>query len=371
MAYWTRRRDGAVKAFEWKNGKQVSIARARLRHLDAQPGEVVDRFIASLNPIKPTITLTDDKLTSRVEEFEKYEAAPERGLDPYTISTRKACLLQHVVPYFLERGLPDPRDWSAQTAGLLPYFRSKNLTDEVVKRSNTALLRFWKWMREEGYVDTAMLLALRNPRKRSQPTPLQFTVTPEQVLAHQGFGEIEFMALCGFFFSLRPQETLALTKRDFLAGTAATQLECCKVMARNELYGRLAVNVNKQHSKSKNQVDAEPKGGSKGWVSCFNVSAATRIVALIKELAPDRTDTEPIVRFSVDYNTHRWSQHGIPGIKLKDLRRASIYWLGHYTDLGLIPLRNHARHKDIETTALYLRRPEDKVVSTDELDLDA
>ncbi len=56
---------------------------------------------------------------------------------------------------------------------------------------------------------------------------------------------------------------------------------------------------------------------------------------------------------------------------MKDLRRASIYWLGHHTNIGIIELKSHARHKRVDTTALYLRRPEEQIDELDALDLDA
>ena len=48
---------------------------------------------------------------------------------------------------------------------------------------------------------------------------------------------------------------------------------------------------------------------------------------------------------------------GYPGMTLKDLRRASLYWLGHYSSVDLVALKNHARHRNVETTSLYTRRP--------------
>jgi hypothetical protein len=67
-----------------------------------------------------------------------------------------------------------------------------------------------------------------------------------------------------------------------------------------------------------------------------------------------------------------WSKSGIKDIALKDLRRASLYWLGHYTNITLVGLQSHARHADPKTTALYYRRPDEEFEgSLDELDLDA
>jgi integrase len=64
----------------------------------------------------------------------------------------------------------------------------------------------------------------------------------------------------------------------------------------------------------------------------------------------------------------------VDGITLKDLRRASLYHLGHHTAFSgeLTLLMKHARHKEPQTTMLYLRRPdEDGPPKVDELDFSA
>ncbi len=68
-----------------------------------------------------------------------------------------------------------------------------------------------------------------------------------------------------------------------------------------------------------------------------------------------------------------WKKAGINKITLKDLRRASLYWLGHYSELNFVDLKNHARHSQPSTTPLYVRRPEEAFdeVGGAMLDLDA
>ncbi len=44
----------------------------------------------------------------------------------------------------------------------------------------------------------------------------------------------------------------------------------------------------------------------------------------------------------------------------KDLRRASLYWLGHNTSITLIQMMKHARQKSEKSLQLYLRRPEEQ-----------
>jgi hypothetical protein len=55
----------------------------------------------------------------------------------------------------------------------------------------------------------------------------------------------------------------------------------------------------------------------------------------------------------------------------KDLRRASLYWLGHETQISLLQLMKHARHSSTETTLKYLRRPAESLEEWSVLDLEA
>jgi integrase len=158
--------------------------------------------------------------------------------------------------------------------------------------------------------------------------------------------------LIAYFFSLRPQEVMALEKRDFATGSKALSFECSRAMVNAGLDGCLVVNVVKQNSKIVGISD--PKRSSRGVVACFNGEARRLILTALERAEPGR-----LFPFCVDHYYHLWARYGIPGITLKDMRRASIYWLAHYTSLSLPALRNHARHSSIETTGIYTRRPEE------------
>jgi integrase len=203
----------------------------------------------------------------------------------------------------------------------------------------------------------------------SKKTPLLLALKPEEILAYNPTRpDLRLFALLGYFFSLRPQEVVALTPRDFAAGTEAAMKECAKVMAKAGMYTRLSVHITKQRSSGKIKT---PKAGSIGWVSCFQESAAREIIKLIFGKPAD----EPLFANQMDWYYKLWRREGIPQSTVKDLRRASLYHLGHYSELGgqtPVGLMNHARHKHIQTTMLYCRRPEEW--SKDDwkaLDLDA
>lgn len=372
MAFWSRDKANKVRIYVYENNKQSRVPREKYSHLDFQPDEVVEQFIKENFGSKPKTTpTTDHHLNSLIEQFADYEL--KKGLNPSTVKNRTACLKKHIIPFFLQLTPPskEPAEWPFRCVKLLEHMQSQSLSYDSIIRSNVALNSFWNWLQDEGLVDRNINLRLRKPRPPVKETVLKYSLTPQQVISfaeNHTSPELAFLALTGYFFSLRTQETLALTRADFRAGTLASQLECSKVMRESNLFDRLAVNISKQNSKGLKSKTAKPKAGSKGWVSCFDAKAAKLIVELIKKLDKG---LETLIPLSVDYNIKLWRKNGIPNITLKDLRRASIYWLGHHTKLGIIELKSHARHNKTDTTALYLRRAEEKLDVLDDLDLDA
>jgi integrase len=161
------------------------------------------------------------------------------------------------------------------------------------------------------------------------------------------------MGLLGYFFSLRPQETVALEKYDFALGLKVLSFEASRTMILAGMDGGLTVVINKQFSKGLGVCS--PKSMSAGVVACFNADARVEV-----QRALEATEGDRLFPLSLDHYYHLWARYGIPGITLKDLRRASIYWLAHYSKLPLAALRNHARHRSIETTGLYTRRPDEE-----------
>jgi len=368
--FWQRRPDGRVYIYARADGRTRTLPRAQSKHLDSQPDEVVRVFVDSIRPrLAQERPVSDEGLTDLVARYRDFLV--DCRLDANTIYNKTSPLLLHVIPFFITQAPPllDPMQWKLSAPKLLQALRSKGLTDSVIQRTNGAFRGFWRWLREEGLVLADAELLLRSPRNESRSTPLQFTLTPADVLAFARTAEPEigFIALLGFFFSLRPQEVFAVTKGNFRAGSKAAELECCKVMQHNNLFCRLAVHVTKQLSKTTGALK-EPKAHSKGWVACFDEDAARLVLAYLQSV--DDVSARA-TRFTVHYQTARWRRQGMPGITLKDLRRASIYWLGHYSGMGLTELRNHARHTKSTTTDLYTRRPADPGTDYFDLDLDA
>lgn len=373
--YWQRRSNNRVYIYGWSNGRQHALPRDASRHLDALSDEEVDAYVRTHWPTPPrqrTVRRTSHPTLDRyVEGFLAHAA--DKGLNPATVSMKRLALVDHVLPYFLGHEPPfvDPNDWPQRSAKLLEHLKAKGVSAHEILRCNTSLSGLWGWLQDEGIVPAWTTVRLRRPRMVAAPTPLKYTLRPETVVefAAKAEPEIAFMALAGFFFSLRTQELFGLTRADFRGGSHVEVLECAKVMRKAGLYDRLVVHITKQYAKSTGDRAAPPKNHSKGWVACFNEAAARQLVALVAQLAETR-GSGTLVRFTPDYNLARWGRSGIRGVTLKDLRRASIYWLGHHTSMDLIELRSHARHRKVETTALYLRRPEEFLDELDALDLD-
>lgn len=331
-----------------KDNKLITIPRHEIRHLDGESDEVVQAAIVRFKALydvktkRPDLITCHSELEAKIEEYVQWKL--QNGLDPLTARQQKTLLIKGG-SYM---GWPLSA-WQERALGFEDWARS-TLSSWTSNRCKIYLRAFWKWCVEGGLV--AGELYVRAPKnKKPVFTPLKRTYTPNEVHDWK-FSDpaLELIALLGYFFSLRPQEMLALRVDDFSAGSAAEDLECCKVMKEYGLYSKFAVRVEKQKdtlSKNKN-----PKSESFGWVACFDEKAAKRIVALLKTYDPEK----PIFPYTVGHYIKQWRSFELG--KMKDVRRASIYWLGHHTKFQPIPLKNHARHKKLDTTLLYCRRPE-------------
>lgn len=378
MAYWNRKTikgRSYVYVYTRKGGRQSQVKPRRLyKHLDAAPDHNIEAWVRQweVQYESPRVTPDhvlhhDDTLTRYIADYRTFLKDTQQ-LAPGTYQKYASLLTRFAVPYFLSQDTPlrDPQQWPGISVRLLDYLQAKQLSPALISEINLALRGFYAWLRDEGIVQTDVALRLRNARRRDERTPLQHTLDPEQVLrfvASQS-REVQILALCGYFFSLRPQETFGLKPSDFVAGTRATEKDCGRAMSAADLYSRLAVNVTRQRT-STGQLPA-PKAYSRGYVSCFDEKAAAKIVEILN--ASKSMDTAFFARDNrAMFRVWKAAVEGdevFKDLTLKDLRRASIYWLGHFTSLTPIQVMKHARHKEFETTSLYLRRPEEEMEPT-------
>ena len=374
MAYWQRRSNGRIFVYVFKDGKPNALPRKQVMQLDGEPDCNVDHWVNNYSRIiekRPDKTPppTDAQLNKYVADYLAYLASRKKAYS--TLAYLRHALTYQIIPYFLnnEPPLKDPQQWPAKSIKLLEHLQNQKLSENQILRANTALRGFWQYFCDEGIIQNGLDIRIRRPVINQKVTPLKFTLTPGAVLDYvhkTADKELKLMALLGYFFSLRTQEIFALRKSDFRAGSQARDLECCRVLDRFQLYSKLSVHITRQRSCYAG-VFSDPKSDSRGWVGCFDERAAKLIVELLN---PYSNQISPLIRFLPDHNIKRWRKSGINGITLKDLRRASLYWLGHYTGMGVVELKNHARHSMIDTTSLYLRRPEEQLEQVDTLDLE-
>lgn len=353
MAYWYRKAKKYVTVYfeHPETGVQVQLKRKFTKHLDRADDAFIESWVeewARLNEAhearRDTIGATPEQVNAFKAFFLHLEQEEERA--PNTVRSYKRWL-RWATAYFREEPLSN---WHETSKGFGAWLMSEmNVSESETKSANRAIAKFWRWAENEELDGVEGVLRVKGGKKRYRPTPLKKTMTPNEALslAWRAPSPFNLMVLMGYFFSLRPQEVFALTPDNFSAGSEAAALECGLVMNQHGQYSKLAYYVEKQ--KTDNGKLEDPKAYSVGWVACFDERAARMVMQLLEnfESFPKKPN-----RY---YNM--WTECKASSLTFKDLRRASVYWLGHYTTIPIGALKNHARHESITTTQLYMRRP--------------
>lgn len=366
--FWYRK-NGRVYIYTRIDGRQVQVPRQKYRHLDAALDEEIEGWVrqhgGAVGPDR--IVLGDDTLGRRLAKYRTYLYSKGRGLDPATADNQWGVIQNYVLPYFVrEKGLKDPVTWPTQSYGLFPWMFVRGKSPSLVRETGLALRNLWKWLRfSERVVPAEAILPLETIRGLAKrETPLKKLISPLPVLRfleRTKDPRVRLLVLLSYFFSLRPQETFAVRRGDFLVGAAARKETASKAMKRAGRFADLLVFVERQRNPRVKEKD--PKDHSFGWVACFSRLAAVHLISLLNECSddPDAPLLEGDVRSLYDEWVEARKGTVLDGVTLKDLRRASIHWLGHGPMSGsAIDLRNHARHKDMETTLRYMRTPRRK-----------
>lgn len=284
------------------------------------------------------------------------ERALLRNLSGSTKSDEKSRFWRHIVPYFVTKhGAKDLLQWDP----LVPDFTTHLMTEDKleinqIKKVLGLLARFGRYLAARRLIP-APWSPLLPTLGRAQPTPLKFTLTPEQVLdfAKNQPPSIALMALLGFFASLSPGETFALEKSDFLTGQAAKS--AARTYTRFTKYGLgsgLTVHVSKA-LKATGTI-AEPKTSYRhAYVNVWHPDAAVALAKLLKDCPDGRlfkgTRTKLFAAWAIDGEKL--------GATLHDLRRASALYLGRTKLVELLLLQDHMRHGDVKMTMVYTRNP--------------
>ena len=377
MAFWQRRNNNRIYVYTYKDGKQAALSRSLTKHLDVEPDYNIDTWVKQYSEQhegkKRDLEdyLTNKNLEKLLEQFCIYLETQKRSSG--TIWAYRNYLPRYVFPYFLEQELTDPNHWVESSSKLTEHLLLKDLTPGIVHRCILCTKKFYRWLQEERIVTNPYNLFLRNPIQHQKSTPSKKSLTPVDIIKFASKIDVEddikLLTLIGYFFSLRPQETFALLKTDFRAGSPVSMLKSTSGMLKAGLYTKFAVNIAKQ--KRRKEI-VPPKSFSIGWVNCFDETAAKMIVELLKKY-----ESDVLFPLTPDRYFKRWKDEGIgvllkTTVTLKDLRRTSLWYLGHSTNLDIVHLREHARHQDIKTTQLYLRTPEETLErSSNYLDLES
>jgi integrase len=368
-----------VFVYYFEGGQVKQVPRAATKELDGQSDENIRywmRWYASEKGYahgERSAPQSHPKLERLAEDFAIW-LSKEEGNAEKTVQGYLRDLREYVFPYFLSCNPVlghDPNSWAQYSSKMRSAFEADGMSKNSIRTCNTALRRFWTYLHEERLILQGLDLYIRNPKGFHNQTPLKVTLDPDAVLA---FGRdvtkeplARFMALVGYFFSLRPQELFAIERKYFKAGSSDSGYECVKSLRKFGFNPKLLYYVEMQESD--NGVKGDPKKSATGWVACFNSEAERLIVELLKDM--------PSFGASLPARNHiyypYWKKKGLSGFTLKDLRRASLYWLGHHTDLPPLVIQKHARHKDFTSTQKYLRRPDEGFdgPAGDDLDLDA
>lgn len=380
MAFWNRRPQGYVYVYSYnpKTGKQQTLRRSITNKLDDLTDREIDEWVQKWSD-------ENEKMRPRVEakshsaEVDRHitdwaHYLESRGLHRNTITGHVSRMNRFVAPFFT--GLPLD-DWPKRSIKLLAHLQELELGTRLIQQCNGALRKFYQWAGEEDIIRSGYEIKLRNPVFVKPPTPLKRIVFPTEVLEFAENADkpkhVRMFALLSYFLALRPQEVFAAMPQHFKAGMSVRELECSKTIGTLkpldekqafDFFDRLVIYVHEQKDGS-GKID-ECKKGSNGWVNCFSERAARAVVQLLKEM--------PAGRRVGKYNNRRlysdWKEHGIKDCTIKDMRRSSLYWLGHHTSIQPMQLQKFARHSDIKTTMIYMRRPEDKLKAQTGLELD-
>lgn len=367
MAYWKRYNNGRLRI--WDKFKK-SVPRKLYRHLDTAPEHAIISWVATYEKQYEGKAWTPDRIppSEWVTVLDAYcnYLLVRQGRDRITVQQYKGYIKNYTFEYFLQQNPParDLTDWPGTSINLVDYMEKAGVTPSVINRTLICTRRFWQWLVMHRHVHAD--LPLLPYTLKEQDTPLKALKTPSEVLEFvKGVEdkEVKVMAILGYFCSLRPQETFSAKTLKYAAGPAAEKLECSRIMKEAGLFGRLAIFLSSQVDKFGNVKQLKTKA-SGGWVSCFDKEAAELLAEVLRD--GGNLFTKPN-----KYYYKLWKEIGLPGVSLKDLRRASLYHLGHNTRLADNPLnvQKHARHKNLTTTQKYMRRPDEQVMTTNLADL--
>lgn len=290
----------------------------------------------------------------------------------------------YIEPYFVgDRRARDVRLWCMFVADFPTWLGNSKLQTNQQKKVINLARRFGEFLTRHRKIPERwwFMLPVDNC---SAVTPLSAELTPDDALKFAASApcRAQLLLLLGYFASLRPEESFALQKRDFLTGDKARSLARTHArFASAGLGSGLSIAITKAHKKDR-QISEPKTRSSRAVVNIWNGDAARMIAERLRELPdgwlfPSKNEGRPLGRealfsywFKYGLKTKADGQEGEALMTMHDLRRASCLYLGRTLDLPVTLLQEHMRHSDIKTTMLYMRRPEVKFAAPEEQNWD-
>ncbi len=371
MAGWYRRKNGTISIRSYSGGREVAVIGPEVKALKDKPDAEIQRWVENWevenncvpktrNRKKSTATWTP-KLAKLLKEYQK-ERAMEEKVARKTLAEELGVFENYIFPFFLQvHGRNDPARWDEVGFGFRGWLtETTSLEVRTKKQIIEALNRFGAYLKEVGAIDQAW--KYKTPKtghsRTDRKTPLELAIKPEDIFAAVKLvtaPEWKLSLLVGYFAVLRPEEVLALTKEDFLTGALAVkESQTYLRLQKKSLDSKLAVKITKALVEGK-KVGPPKNYNSNGIVTIWNKDAALQIAAILKEW-PDDT---PFFTFCKTYLFKIHSEKVRPhiGVTMHDLRRAGGLYLGRTLEVEPWLLQDVMRHKDLDTTMLYTRRP--------------
>lgn len=361
-------RDGGrviVQLYDPETRGPKKITRNLTKHLDNAGDDDIEKWIdlyISENRRQATRTLErvlmqNDEALTLFRSFIS-ERAALRNLQGTTVEEEQRRFDLHIAPFFVrERKQKDVRIWEYHIPHLAQYLIDEgHLKTNQIKKVLAVLVRFSKYLTLHNIISKPWTPILPTANKQA-PTPLEFDIKPEDVFSFckTASDRCALMALLGYFGSLRPEETFAITESDFYTAPQAYELALTYPRFKKHGLGSgLSLHVNK--ALKKGGVQGVPKNHfSHGYVNIWSQQAANTLAKLLP-----RFQNRPLCDGrSRDTLFKYWQRHGKSRLKvtLHDLRRASGVYLGRTLDLPIFLLQDHLRHGDQASTEAYTRKP--------------
>ena len=350
--------------YDPKRQKTLQIPRKDTRHLDGLPIDQVQAWVTEFEKshglekdrIKRVRLDREDDLQQWWEAYQS-DRADNKEVGEKTLTSENRLWEGYILPFFIKKHqLKKPSEWYPFIPDFHMYLKKTPIGKDHQKSVLWTLERFSKYLVYQRIL--VYPFAVNTPRaNKRKDTPLPRKLEPKEVLdfaRKQDNPTIALFALLGYFASLRPSETGALERDDFLTGDGAKRHSpTYKEFADLGLGSKLAVKITKALG-MKSVIQQTKTHYSYGVVTIWNHDAAVLIAAMLKELPKGR-----VFDVSRCHMDKIWVHTGKTelGVTLHDLRRASALYLGRTLKIDLSLLQKHCRHSQLSTTELYIREP--------------